>query len=83
MPRFKYFSEDLTFMAEKITKDMLIGDVLAKYPELISVFLEEGFQCAGCQAADFETIEQGLSIHGRNKQEIDNIIKKLNKAVSE
>ncbi len=69
-------------MEEKITKDMMIGDVIAKFPELAEIFFEQGFHCAGCQAAAFETIEQGLASHGKSKKEIGEILKKLNKAVS-
>lgn len=68
-------------MEEKITKDMLIGDVFSKDPELAGIFSEEGFHCMGCQAAFFETIENGLAMHGKSINEIERIIKRLNKAL--
>lgn len=73
-------------MAEKpeneqaITKDMLIGDLVARHPECVEVLLDEGVHCVGCGAAHFETIEQGLAGHGRTPEEIERIIEALNEA---
>lgn len=47
-----------------IQKDMIIMDVLKKYPDLFPVFFGHGIGCAGCGAAQFETIEQGVTLHG-------------------
>lgn len=66
---------------QRITKDMLIGEVMEKYPSLISVLLTDGIRCAGCGAAYSETIEQGLLGHGKNEKEITAIIGKLNAAI--
>lgn len=66
---------------EQITKDMMIGDVIDKYPGLAEVFLEEGIHCVGCGVAGFETIEQGLMGHGKTKQEISKFIVSLNKSL--
>lgn len=50
--------------SNKITKDMNIKKVLEEYPQLLEVFLDHEIGCIGCQAAQFETIEEGLSMHG-------------------
>ncbi|MEX2721942.1 MAG: DUF1858 domain-containing protein [Candidatus Wukongarchaeota archaeon] len=63
---------------EKITKDMLIGEVIGKYPETIKVFHSHGFGCIGCVIADFETIEEGAEAHG---MDVEGLIKDLNEAV--
>jgi iron-sulfur cluster assembly accessory protein len=68
-------------MTEAITKDMTIGDMVQKYPSAVEVLLEEGVHCVGCGAAYFETIEQGLAGHGKTEEEIDNVLKKLNKSI--
>lgn len=47
-----------------IKKDMIIMDVLKEYPDVFSVFFGHGIGCAGCSAAQFETIEQGVTLHG-------------------
>lgn len=58
---------------------MLIGEVISKHPEVAEIFLEEGIFCIGCGAANYETIEQGLKVHGKSEEEIKNFVKKLNK----
>ena len=63
----------------KITKDTIIGEIVSNRPDLVEHFFEEGVFCVGCGAANFETIEQGLSVHGKTEEEINNFIEKLNK----
>lgn len=63
---------------EQITKNMLIGEVLNKHPELVGTFLENGMQCIGCSVATWETIEQAAAGHGIDA---DQLVKALNKAV--
>ncbi len=64
-----------------ITKDMIIGECISKYPETADYLLSIGFHCIGCFAAGFETIEQGLKSHGKNNKEIESTIKKLNQII--
>lgn len=59
----------------KITKDMNIKKVLEEYPQLLEVFLDHEIGCIGCQAAQFETIEEGLSMHGID---VDKFVQLLN-----
>ena len=61
---------------KKIEKNMLIGDLIKKYPESISTMLEHGIHCIGCHVATWETIEQGASSHGIN---VDKLVDDLNK----
>jgi len=63
---------------QKITKDMLIGDVVKEHPEAIEVMLDHGMQCVGCHVATWETIEQGAQGHGVNSDKlVEDINKKL------
>lgn len=64
-----------------ITKDMTIGDVVQKHPNLAEILLENGIHCVGCGARYFETLEEGFKGHGMTDEQIDNIVKQLNKAV--
>lgn len=66
-------------IAQKISKDMTLSEVVAKYPESIQVFLEFGMGCFGCGAAQFETIEQGSQSHGID---LKKLMEALNKAAS-
>jgi hybrid cluster-associated redox disulfide protein len=64
-------------MKGKITKDMLLGEAVSKYPRTIDVFLKHGLHCAGCGAAFSETIEQGAEMHGID---LKKLLKDLNEA---
>lgn len=65
----------------KITKDMLIGEIVGKYPETAPVMMESGLHCAGCGVAGQETVEQGCQAHGMKKEDIDKMVKEMNDAV--
>lgn len=54
----------------KITKDMIIMEVVKEYPETMEVFFEYGIHCVGCSNAMFENIEQGAELHGFNLEEL-------------
>ena len=64
----------------KITKDMLIGDVLDQYPHLAEYFFEIGMHCLGCPHSRGESIEQACEVHGTD---VDALLTKLNAAVAE
>lgn len=66
----------------KITKEIKIGELMINYPQAVEILFEEGIHCLGCGAAHFESLEDGLKAHGKSDQEIEEIIKKLNKAIS-
>lgn len=66
----------------KITKEIKIGDLMVNYPQAVEILFEEGIHCLGCGAAHFESLEDGLKAHGKSDHEIEEIVKKLNKAVS-
>ncbi|MBT3691156.1 DUF1858 domain-containing protein [Candidatus Woesearchaeota archaeon] len=62
-----------------ITKDMLIGEIISKNPKLAEELTNMGMFCVGCPGAQFETLEQGLKVHGKTDKEIADFVKKLNK----
>lgn len=64
----------------KITKDMLIGDVLDIDTGAAKFFFEIGMHCLGCPASRGETIEQACQVHGTN---CDDLIAKLNEYFKE
>ncbi len=67
-------------MAETITREMTIAEVVQKYPQTVPVFLAHGLMCFGCAIARFENIEQGAMAHGID---VDALMKDLNAAVAE
>lgn len=66
-----------------ITKDMTIGDVVAKHPSVIEPLQSAGVHCVGCHVSYSETLEQGFKGHGMSDEDVDSVIEKLNKAVEE
>ena len=59
----------------KITKDMLIGDVLDIDTGCAEYFFEIGMHCLGCPSARGESIEQACAVHGTDA---DALIEKIN-----
>lgn len=59
----------------KITKDMIVGEVLDIDNCAAKYFFEIGMHCLGCPASRGETIEQACSVHGAD---VDQLIQKLN-----
>lgn len=67
----------------KITKDVLIAEILAENPEkapiLAETLMDFGIHCVGCGAAAFETLEQGVLGHGFSEADLDKLVEELNK----
>ena len=65
-------------MADKITKDMKIGDIVEKYPKAAEKLWEMGLMCVMCHMAKDETLEQGAITH---ELDPDELVKELNKVI--
>jgi hybrid cluster-associated redox disulfide protein len=63
----------------KITKDMLIGDILNICPDSVPLFFAMGMQCLGCPASLGETLEQACMVHGVDAEEM---VQKLNEQLA-
>lgn len=61
-----------------ISKDMVIKDIVEKYPQTLAVFGQFQMGCLGCSGALFETLEQGASAHGID---VDAMLNALNELV--
>ncbi len=59
----------------KITKDMLVGEVLDIDNDAAKYFFEIGMHCLGCPASRGESIEQACMVHGTDTQAL---VEKLN-----
>lgn len=62
---------------KKITKDMIIDDVLALDESLGEVFLGFGMHCIFCHLGLEETVEEAAAVH---EVDADFLVKKLNEA---
>jgi len=64
----------------KITKDILILDLVEQNPSLMEILTEKyGLHCIGCMAASMETLEQGALAHGMTEDQINEMVENLNK----
>lgn len=63
-----------------VTKDMLLTDVMKKYPSSINIMFKYGLHCMGCQASSGETIEEGCRSHLMGEEDINSLIREINEA---
>ena len=61
-----------------ITKDMTIGDVVMKYPQLVDLMQGYGLHCIGCSVNPFESLEQGAMGHGMSEDVFEQMLNDLN-----
>ncbi len=64
-----------------INKDMILGEIVARYPKTAKIMLEYGLHCVGCGANELDTVYAGCKAHGMADEEIDELIDRLNQAV--
>ena len=48
----------------KVTKNMLIGQLLQIDPNIAAILMRAGMHCIGCPSSQMETIEQAAMVHG-------------------
>ena len=58
-----------------VTKDTIIGDIIAKDVMAAECFFEMGMFCVGCPASAGESVEQACAVHGIDA---DAMVDKLN-----
>lgn len=54
----------------KITKDMLIGEIIELDQRLIAVLMMAGMHCVGCPASQGESLEEAAFVHGIDPDEL-------------
>ncbi|MCI9564853.1 MAG: DUF1858 domain-containing protein [Eubacterium sp.] len=59
----------------KITKDMIIADIIQVNMGCVPILLNEGMHCIGCPASQGESLEEACMVHGLDA---DVLAKKLN-----
>ncbi|BBF44500.1 hypothetical protein lbkm_3213 [Lachnospiraceae bacterium KM106-2] len=55
---------------EKITKDIVIGDLLQIDTGVIPILLESGMHCIGCPSSQGESLEEACMVHGIDPDEL-------------
>jgi len=66
----------------RIVKEMTIGELVQKYPSIVEILTGEGVHCVGCGASVFESIQDGLSGHGKTQEQIDDCVRRMNEALA-
>ena len=62
-------------MANQVTKDTIILDVLKMNPDTAQFFFEIGMHCLGCPHSRGESIEDACAVHGTDA---DALVNKIN-----
>ena len=59
----------------KVTKSMLIGELLTVDPNIAPILMRAGMHCLGCPASQGESLEEAAMVHGIDA---DLLIAKIN-----
>ncbi|MDD6401081.1 MAG: DUF1858 domain-containing protein [Lachnospiraceae bacterium] len=62
-------------MANVITKDMLIHEIISVDPGNAAILMASGMHCVGCPSAAMESLEEACMVHGMN---VDEVIASIN-----
>ncbi len=64
-----------------ITKDMMMGDIVKKYPETMDYLIEVGVHNADCNTIQDITLEESIKQNGKNTSDMNKFVSKLNEIV--
>lgn len=48
----------------KVTKDMIISELVQIDPAIIAILMRAGMHCIGCPSAQGESLEEAAIVHG-------------------
>lgn len=51
-------------MAQTITKDMIIGQIIQINEGLVPILMQAGMHCLGCPSSQMESLEDACLVHG-------------------
>lgn len=57
-------------MAQTVSKDMIISDIIAADPGNAAILMASGMHCIGCPSAQGESLEDAAMVHGMNADEL-------------
>lgn len=69
-------------MAEMITADMIIHEVVTRHPETVKVFHGHGLPCTACAIGSRESVAGGARTHHFSPAKLDLLVKDLIAAVN-
>lgn len=71
-----FFAEETT--SNLVRGDMIMGDILRKYPQTTATFVEAGMSCLGCPSSQSESLADACMVHGL---QVDSIVEALNATI--
>lgn len=72
-----FFGEE--FSSQAVTGDMIMGDILRKYPETAPALMECGMHCLGCPSSQMESLADACMVHGLN---VEDVLKSVNDKIN-
>lgn len=54
----------------KVTKETLIGELLAMNMDIAEILMNAGMHCVGCPASQGESIEEACIVHGMDAEKL-------------
>lgn len=57
-------------MDARVSKDMVIADMLQVDPGIAPILMASGMHCIGCPSAQGETLEEAAMVHGLSADEL-------------
>ena len=64
----------------KVSKDMLIGQLLQIDANIAPILMRAGMHCLGCPSSQMETIEEAAMVHGLD---VDVLVNQINDFLGE
>ncbi len=62
-------------MAQTVTKDIIIGELILIDRGIIPILMNAGMHCIGCPSSQGETLEEACMVHG---MDVDALLKDIN-----
>lgn len=64
----------------KVSKDMLIGQLLQVDPNIAPILMRAGMHCLGCPSSQMESLEEAAMVHGLD---VDVLVNQINDFLGE
>ena len=61
-------------MATKVTKDMIIDDIINIDQNLVTILMQSGMHCVGCPASRGESLEEACFVHGLDPNDVESTL---------
>lgn len=54
----------------KITTDMIMGDIIRQYPQVVDTLVAQGMHCLGCPSSQQESLANACFVHGLDPEAV-------------